>query len=45
MAIEMFHDQVSKKECAGHGNRTRACLLPSEHISDRAAAPGRPERV
>ena len=28
MAVEMFHDQVSTKECAGRGDRTRGRLHP-----------------
>ena len=44
MATEIFQDQVSTKECAGHGDRTRGRLagrlLAKRTYFDQATAPG-----
>ena len=31
MALEIFHDQMFKKECTGSGDHFRYCLHPKRH--------------
>ena len=40
MAVEIFHDQISSKECAGPGIEPVNAWLPGGHASDRASGPG-----